>query len=787
MKKHIFLFTILFFLLLVAGCDEGSKEHTHSYEAAEVIEPTCADEGFTIFACSCGDEYKDKYTQPTGKHEYGEWIIINEAENQNQGLRKHICEVCQHEETETYGHEHTWSVEWSYDENRHWISTNCTDHENLDSRDIGPHTFENGYCTVCNFEENTYGISFSLHNDEYYSVWLGQLTELEEIFIPSEFRGKPVLEIDSYAFSSNDNITSVVISEGIKTIKEHAFSFCKNLTTIAIPDSVISIEDAAFLSCSSLKKVKLPANLTSISSSIFSHCVELENILLPDSILSIADGAFYDCSKLASIELPKNVKSIGRDAFSYCASLQSVTLYRNVERVEKGAFFNCEALEDVNYNTGLIYWCQSWCTISFENEESNPMNYAKHFYAVRSDEERQEITNINVPFDVKEIGEYQFTGFNNVTFIEVTNTVEIIQKGAFHNCNNLEGIHLPFVGRSAADTEQTHFGYIFGATSFEENGDYVPSSLKNVTITGGTTIADSAFGYCRDIKSLLLPSTLNRIGSRAFISTDLEVVIFDGSLEEWCKVELHSTPMNSAAFFLVKEADGVWGPPVNVVIPAEVKAIGDYQFYNVDSITSLEVLGDEISIGTGAFWGCKNLASLILPANVIASYPFSECYNITYAKLPTTVLSEIYKGALKEVEVIGGKRIEDFAFSMGKLEKITIAEGVQFIGASAFEYCHNLSSIVLPDSITSIDNSAFYYCDNLTEINLGNGVTSIGKWTFQECRRLKSIVLPKSLESIGIGAFINCYRLVEIYNLSSLEVTNEEGNIGQYAKVVHTT
>lgn len=72
--------------------------------------------------------------------------------------------------------------------------------------------------------------------------------------------------------------------------------------------------------------------------------------------------------------------------------------------------------------------------------------------------------------------------------------------------------------------------------------------------------------------------------------------------------------------------------------------------------------------------------------------------------------------------------------------KLTIAEGVNIIGESAFE---NLSSITgnlkLPNSITSIGARAFFGCSKIDGyLSLGPNITSIG-----DCAFVKALILKK--------------------------------------------
>lgn len=64
--------------------------HTHNYTAS-VTAPTCSSNGFTTHTCSCGDSYKDSYTNALG-HSYADTVVP--ATETEQGYTKHTCSVC---------------------------------------------------------------------------------------------------------------------------------------------------------------------------------------------------------------------------------------------------------------------------------------------------------------------------------------------------------------------------------------------------------------------------------------------------------------------------------------------------------------------------------------------------------------------------------------------------------------------------------------------------------------------------------------------------------------------
>ena len=57
--------------LVSTGSMISSSEasHQHSYTGVETL-PTCTEQGYTTYSCSCGDSYIDDYVNATGKHSY---------------------------------------------------------------------------------------------------------------------------------------------------------------------------------------------------------------------------------------------------------------------------------------------------------------------------------------------------------------------------------------------------------------------------------------------------------------------------------------------------------------------------------------------------------------------------------------------------------------------------------------------------------------------------------------------------------------------------------------------
>jgi hypothetical protein len=105
----------------------------------------------------------------------------------------------------------------------------------------------------------------------------------------------------------------------------------------------------------------------------------------------------------------------------------------------------------------------------------------------------------------------------------------------------------------------------------------------------------------------------------------------------------------------------------------------------------------------------------------------------------------------------------------GRIGKVTVASGVQYIADHAFYGCFGVTEINLPNSVISIGRSSFN-CNwssyastpsvtytSLTKINIPSSVRFIGDSAFQDCSKLDiDLVIPEGVQRIGTGAFNGC-------------------------------
>lgn len=537
-------------------------------------------------------------------------------------------------------------------------------------------------------------------------------SELQAISI-----GDKVTGIGNSAFANCTALSEVNIGNSVSSIGSSAFSYCLALTEVSIPNTVVSIGSNAFVGDSALGDVRLGGGITSIGENAFfgtkiwtetdglvyidNWLVGMntatsqdgkanENINVRQGTVGIADAAFYSRSAqteapVVYIEIPAGVKYIGNYAFAYRNQLtQFIIQNGGVEHIGNYAFFGCAVLDTIQLGDSLktignyafrgctmlndISLPQSLETIGtwafydtgiWQNTSLYDVVYADNWVVGCKDF----VMEAEISPGTVGISNYAFyqTLVNRVT---VPDSVKLIGKAAFYECEQLRHVTLPD-----------------GLKRIEDYTFYGCSALYDMKIPSGVeSIGRSAFYQCVSYENIELPDSVQSLGDYCFYGSRVTAIRFGAGIKS----------IGSRAF----QGSGLQ----TVTIPGTLENIPERAFAK-SSLLQHVILGEGVkTVGRYAFTECLSLVDIVLPQSLekIGDYAFYKCTSLTAIDFGGT--SEIGNSSF---------------FGCSALRKIVIPQCVKKIGNSAFRNCSLLESVILPTSAETLGSHLFNGCDRL--------------------------------------------------------------------------
>ncbi len=322
---------------------------------------------------------------------------------------------------------------------------------------------------------------------------------------PEDLEGEYVVDestviIAADAFLDCEELTKVVLPDGLQVIGDYAFFCCFGLEPPALPPGVEYIgadslpeEYGIFIVPKSLRQYKqgciphakeyrsestefkisgdflvyrgvlllylgrnvpcaaVPNGVSVIGKEAFKGHDELKDISIPPGVTAIEDGAFADCAALERCNIPNTVEKIGADAFKKCVSLREICLPDSVKEFKWGVFEGCRNLETVKLPSAI---------------DSIPARTFENCVA---------LTQITIPESVKHIDYNAFAG-SGLQSLYIPEGVFMICGDAFADCKNLQSVRIPkvfFVDKTAfggcenLQSVKIPKGFCVDKTSFE--------------------------------------------------------------------------------------------------------------------------------------------------------------------------------------------------------------------------------------------------------------------------------------------------------------------------------
>ena len=613
------------------------------------------------------------------------------------------------------------------------------------------------------------------------------------IEIPSEINGEPVVEIGHCVFKDCDYLTEIIIPESVEKIGSETFAGCKNLKHIKICSDAATYTYDTFAGCTGLASagpIGSGADMefgwkNRIPDHAFSYLENLSEVNLPDSIASIGIHAFHGCEKLKSIAFPKELTSIGFAALSGCNQITSVIIPEKVSEIPGEMFLNCTSLSSVAIPAGLqvidsgaFYNVPIGLTVYYDGSEDD-------WNTIIKEDGNESLKNSNIIFQSSDshVTDNGYTYIPNYDGTVTINgykgnekelvipsaidgkTVTGIGRRGFYGSSDITKVIIP-------DSVST-----IGGMAFENCGNLTEVCIgKNIKSIGG-----GAFRECKNLVRFTVQGEMDYIGGQAFLGcSKLKTV---GPLGSDSNIQMVIPEVITNEFL----ETCIFSNSENLDIPYGVKKIeGKITNYNsgLKSIVLPESLTD---IKNEAFYYCRNLEYIQIPKSVqnfIGDFPFLGCTNLKSAGpigsgsdyefgWTDSIPDRAFSGS-EITEIIfpkGLRKMGDSVFSGCRyLKEITIPEGVEYIGVFGFTGCNELTHVSLPDTLIRLGDCAFGDSPKLkTAGPRGSGAnvefgwkTVIPPYAFGQFDYLESVELPETISGISYNAFSNCIHLKSI-------------------------
>ncbi len=378
-------------------------------------------------------------------------------------------------------------------------------------------------------------------------------------------------------------------------------------------------------------KLIISKGITEIGKASFNGASKITGVEIPNSAILISDYAFQKCEGLTTITIPGSVKKIGNwwgnangQIFNGCSNLKEVILEEGIEEISGRAFDSCSKVKE-------------W----------------------------------KLPKSLKRIGPgaFQSTG---VEEFNIPENVESIA-ATFISSSNLSRINV--------DSNNKYFtsvdGILFDKDStrlikYPENRDGSSYEVPNTV----NTIDANAFGSCKNLQTIVIADSVEKIGDSAFYGSKLKTINLGGGI----------TNINNKPFY------------------------GALNLTNINVITE----NDKYESENGVLFNKGKTILIKCPPAIING----EVYEI-----PNTVVEigpqSFYRSQIKNVIIPSSvKKIgsESF-FQCYNLEELNLSEGLERIEWRALQQCNKIKTIVVPSSVTYIDKECFRSMGRINQNN----------------------------------------------------------------------
>ena len=499
---------------------------------------------------------------------------------------------------------------------------------------------------------------------------LESITLPKSLKVIREYAFRNCANFDHWGNFIGGGLESVVFEDGVDfytndvyCFYNHVFWGCANLSSVKLPNGTpgrFIIPMGTFGYCGNLKSIEFPTNTGKIEQMAFYRSgierLDLTKIELEKPFYLQGYYTFAACENLKTVTAKGKVRFDGLYTFQDCKALETVT-------------FTGSGDDYTVMNPDIFKYCDNLKSVKFYRLKGNGQD--NDMDSVFTDcKSLVSVTSECTP-EISKIGYSCFDGCTSLTTISLPQTEFLINETAFRGCTALEEFDFTNVtsigkGSFKGCTSLASTPNISAVTTIGEGSFEGCTGLTSLDFENLTSIGTKAFTYCSALKSINFNSSSETpitvsIGSQAFTGCSvLETISFKTSsynpptvanedafdashyattvidvLDEkfqdfmaneiWRKFDKLKHPAMFA--FEYDEATGTYSVRKGKYalvsdfvdmfeIPeqynsADVVAIEEGAFQNLDFISGVTLHDKLTSIGANAFYGCKDIGTVV--------------------------------------------------------------------------------------------------------------------------------------------------------------------------------
>ncbi len=839
MKRKLSMIILILTLALCVLMGLTACGHEHSYTTS-VTAPTCTEQGYTTYTCSCGDSYVDDYVDVLD-HDFKDYIYNNDATCTENGTETATCDRDNCDETDTRTKNNS-ALNHNYGTPSYvWNGNQCTA-TRVCSRD---NTHKETETVTAEYVKDTNATCLIAEKGHYKATFNNSAFEFRETEENSVVNGEPLkhnFSTPSYVWNGNQCTATRVCS------RDSAHIETETVTAVYVKDTDVTCDTPETGHYKATFENSAFTEQNTEKDGIENGCALNHDYNTP--IYTWKDDkctAKRVCKNdVTHVESEVAIGTYVKDTDATCTTPEKghyVATFSNnafttqttaTNSLDKGSKKG-HSFSDYNYNNNATCTENGTETAICDRDDCNETdtreklntklghNYGRPTYTWKDDKctatrvcgrdsshKETEIVTAKYVKDTDATCVAPEKGHYVATFINSAFTTQTTATNSFNKGEKL--------GHSFTD-----YNYNNNATCTGNGTETATCGRNNCNETDTREKANTALGHDWEkvgtpvVKCTLSGGTQNYKCSRC-AATKIEnvVSVLSGAPDAHSSLAVGDVCQHCGKEVLAKNGNSLVmkiDENNNQVEHYSGKAVGFSKYK--DYITSAYISESVTEIGNDAFYNYSKLTSVLIPNSVtkIGNYVFYGCTSLECLKIPDSVLSigiGAFEGCtgLKTLVLSSGLTTinEGLLSGCSSLENLTIP----FVGSSIntteasretlFGYIFGTNSfegsVSIKQYYSSNNSSVSYYLPTtLASVTINGGDLLYG--SFYNCSSLTSVVIGDGVTNIGNYAFYDCSSLTEViipdsvisigysafYYCRGLVKVNYTGTIDQWVQI----